>query len=255
MGYVSFLPQGRCGNFMFECATAWAYAKRHGLEFSVPKYTNSDFHCPIYLHHLQHPNYNPNEPRIVVRETNFHYNEIPFEEDWRGQNILLNGYFQSWRYFNEYRDEMLDAFDLHWELIPDVCSIHARYGDYLTIEGKHIVIDEPYLLAAMEIIKAETGIVKFKVYSDNLELFKKRHGHLYDFEYSTNTDIITDLVEISCANSQINSSSTFSWWGAYLNRNPDKIVVTGRQWFQPDWKENTQPVYTHDLLLPEWIKL
>ena len=255
MSIVSFMPQGRAGNFLFECAAAWAYAKKHGLEFSVPKFTNSDFHCPIYLHHLQHPDYNPQAPRIVVKEQNFHYNEIPFEESWTGQNILLYGYFQSYKYYQEYREEMLDAFNLHWKLIPDTCSIHARYGDYLTIPGKHIIVDEPYLLSAMEIIKAETGIVKFKIFSDDLNLFKQRHGHLYDFEYSTNTDIMADLIDASCCHSNIGSSSTFSYWISELNRNPDKIKTTQKLWFQEGWSESGLPYNTDDLLDDKWIKL
>lgn len=255
MSIVSFVPQGRAGNFFFCAAACWAYCKRHSLEFSVPKFTNSDFHNPIYLHHLQNPNYNQQAAKIVVREQNFHYNELPFEENWRGQNILLSGYFQSWRYFHEYREGMLNAFNLHWGLIPDICSIHARYGDYLTIEGKHIIIDEPYLLSAMESIKTKTGITKFKIFSDDLNLFKQRHGHLYDFEYSSNSDIMADMIEASCCHSNIGSSSTFSWWISYLNRNPGKMIITQKKWFQDLWQDNHGIVDTKDVIPESWIKI
>lgn len=255
MSIVSFMPQGRAGNFFFEAAACWAYCKKHGLEFSVPKFTNSDFHNPIYLHHLQHPNYNPQAPRIVVKEKNFHYDELPFDESWRGQNILLSGYFQSYRYYQEYREEIINAFNLHWELIPDVCAIHARYGDYLTIEKKHIVVDEEYILSAMKIISEKTGITRFKVFSDDLPLFKQRHGDLFPFEYSTNDDIMADLIEASCCHSLIGSSSTFSYWIAELNRNPDKVKTVQKLWFQEGWSENGLPYHTHDLLDDKWIKL
>lgn len=248
---VSFIPMGRAGNFFFQAATAWAYAKRHGLEFSTPKTTSHDFWSPLYLHHLQHPNYSEHLQNIIVRETDFHYNEIPFNEAWRGQNIVLHGYFQSPKYFDEFREEMLTAFNLPWNPQEDVCSIHARYGDYLTIEGKHIIINEDYILEAMSLIMAEKNVTKFKVFSDDIELFKQRHGHLYPFLYSDNTDIMQDLIDISCCAHHINSSSTFSWWGAYLNRNQNKIIITQKDWFQPGWDN----AITDDLIPDSWVKI
>lgn len=255
MAHVSFIAAGRAGNFLFECAAAFGYAKKNGLQFSVPKRTSHEFWSPIYLKHLQHLAYNEGIDTINIQEKNFHYDELPFDESWRNKNITLQGYFQSFKYFDQYREEILNTFDIPYKIIPDTCSIHARYGDYLTIAGKHIIIDEDYLVKAMVLITEQTGIVKFRVFSDDLVLFKERHSKLYNFEYSDNNDIMEDLIEISCCHSQINSSSTFSWWGAYLNRNPDKTVVTNQQWFQQGWKENTLPVYTHDLLPESWIKI
>lgn len=251
MAHVSFIPAGRLGNFFFTCATSWAYAKRHGLKFSVPTRTSNEFWSPIYLHHLQAPDYNAAIPAMMVKEKNFHYNEIPFNESWRDKNITLHGYFQSPLYFDEYREELLNAFNLHWELIPDVCSIQARFGDYLTIAGKHILVDEPYLKSAMALITEKTGITRFKVFSDDLNYFQNKFRHLYNFEYSTNNDIMADLIEISCCHSNINSSSTFSWWAAYINRNSDKITITQEKWFQDGWGGAD----TKDIIPENWIKL
>lgn len=248
---VSFTAMGRAGNFFFQAATAWAYAKRHGLEFSAPKSTSHDFWSPLYLHHLQHPNYSEHTPRRVIRETDFHFNQLPFDEAWRDENILLNGYFQSPKYFDEYREEMLKAFAMPWEHKPDVCSIHARYGDYLTIEGKHIIIDDNYLRNAISLVKEMTGITRFKVFSDDVNLFKQRHGSLYDFEYSSNNGIMEDLIDASGCHSNIGSSSTYSWWISYLNRNPGKIIVTQKEWFQQGW----DGANTKDLIPDSWIKL
>lgn len=247
---VSFIAAGRAGNFFFTCAAAWAYAKRHGLEFSVPTQTSSEYWSPIYLKHLINPNYNPSLPQTIIREPFFHYNPLQFSESWRNTNIILSGYFQSPKYFDEYREEMLEAFALPYKKVNKI-SIHARYGDYLEIKGKHIVIDEEYLRKAMLLMEEKTGIRKFKVFSDNIPLFKERHGQLYDFEYSTNTEIMDDLIEISCCHSNIGSSSTFSWWGAYLNRNPNKVIVTQTEWFQKNW-DNAN---TSDLIPNDWIKL
>ena len=81
--------------------------------------------------------------------------------------------------------------------------------------------------------------------------FQNKFGHLYNFEYSTNSDIMQDFIEISCCHSNINSSSTFSFWGAYLNRNPEKIVITQEKWFQTGW----DGADTKDIIPSTWIKL
>ncbi|HQV54293.1 MAG TPA: alpha-1,2-fucosyltransferase [Chitinophagaceae bacterium] len=251
MSHVSFIPAGRAGNFFFTCAAAFAYAKKHGLKFSVPTRTSNEFWSPIYLKHLQDPTYNAGIPAIVVKEKNFHYDEIPFDESWRNNNITLQGYFQSELYFKDYKDEMIESFNLRWELIPDVCSIQARFGDYLTIAGKHILVDEPYLTKAMALITEKTGITRFKVFSDDLNYFQNKFGHLYNFEYSTNSDIMQDFIEISCCHSNINSSSTFSWWSSYINRNHDKVIITQELWFQAGWGGAD----TKDIIPDTWIKL
>lgn len=252
---VKALNYGRCGNVFFQVACAIGYAKKNGLDFSVQSTTNSDFWNPLYLQHLVNPAWDESKERIIIKEKNFHYDELEFNEDWRSKNIILDGYFQSFRYYQEYREEVLDAFNLHWELMPDVCAIHARYGDYLTIVGKHIIVDEEYILKAMKLVSEKTGITRFKVFSDDIPLFKQRHGDLFHFEYSTNTDIMADLIEASCCHSLIGSSSTFSYWIAELNRNPDKVKTVQSKWFVDGWTENGKPYNTYDLLDDKWIKL
>ena len=251
MGHVSFNPQGRLGNFFMEAFCAWAYARKHGMKFTVPFKTSSDFHSPIYSHHLQDFSYDESLPLITINEKHFHYAELPFKEEWVDKNIKLVGYFQSPKYWDEYREEMLDAFKFDWELIPDTCAVHVRYGDYLTIAGKHIIVDEDYINKAINLIYTKTKIEKFKVFSDDIELFKQRHGGLFDFEYSTNNSIWDDFIEISKCHSNINSSSTFSWVAAYINRNPDKVIITQREWLTHNWDNSN----FDDVIPDNWIKL
>jgi hypothetical protein len=247
---VTFPAVGRLGNFYFECATAIAYSLEHELEFTVPFTTTSDYWSPIYLKHLQNGKYDSSLEKIEIEEKVFEYQELPFEERWRDKNIIINGYRQSYKYFEKYRDEILYLFGHPYEK-KNVCSIHARYGDYLEIIGKHIIIDENYLTRAMKIITERTGINRFKVFSDDLQTFKNRLGHLYDFEYSSNTNETDDLIEMSCCDSHVNSSSTFSWWGAWLNQNPDKVIVTPTDWFQKGWCN----LNTKDIVPESWIKI
>ncbi len=252
---VKVLNFGRLGNVFFQIACCISYCIKHNLDFTIPNKTSNPIWNPIYLQHLVNPMWDDRKEKVMIEEKQFHYYELPFEEEWRNKNIILKGYFQSHLRFDKYREQILKAFDLPYEFKAGTCSIHARYGDYLTIPGKHILVDEEYLKVAIETIIFNTGINKFKVFSDDIPLFQQRHGGLYNFEYSTNKNEIDDLIEISCCHSQINSSSTFSWWGAWLNQNPDKIIITQKLWFQQGWKEDTREVLTDDIIPLNWIKL
>lgn len=251
MVFVSWTPAGRLGNFFMTAMSVFAYAKRHGLNFTVPFNTSSDYWSPIYLKHLQDKRFDDTQPTIRIKEKQFHYVPLEFHEDYKRRNVIIQGYLQSHLYHKEFREEIIEAFALPYELKEDTCSIHARYGDYLTIEGKHIIVDEPYLQKSMGYIMNKTGIKKFKVFSDNLDLFRERHGALYDFEYSPNQTEMDDLIEMSSCAHNINSSSTFSWTSAWLNRNPNKIVITQREWFQTGW----DLANTKDVIPSSWLKM
>lgn len=253
--YTTFITAGRLGNHFFEAAAAFAYAKRHGLNFCVPSKTSNEFWSPIYLKHLQVDDYDNGIETINVTEKQFSYAPIPFRREWVNKNIVLYGYWQSEKHFIDFKDEMIEAFAVPWSHVPDVCGIHARFGDYRTIAGKHIMVDEPYLRKAMEHIAEKTGITRFKVFSDEIPHFQQTLGHIYNFEYSTNNDIWSDFIELSCMHSQINSSSTFSWWAAYLNKNPDKIIITQEKWFQDGWQDDHGIVDTSDIIPASWIKM
>lgn len=247
---VSFPAVGRMGNFLFELATCIGYSLKHDLDFTVPFTTTDNFWSPIYLTKLQNPNWNPSLEKIDLWESSHGYEELPFDDSWRNKNIIIQGYRQSWRYFDEYRNELIYLFGFPYEEKP-ICSIHARYGDYLHLRDKHIIINEKYLSDAMALMKEKTGIDRFKVFSDDIKHFQKELGHLYDFEYSTNKDEMSDLVEIACCSHNINSSSTFSWWGSYLNRNENKVVITPQEWFNNGW----MGLDTKDIVPESWIKM
>jgi hypothetical protein len=251
---VSFTQMGRMGNFLFECATAFAYAKKHDLPFSVPLRTHDDFHCPIYLHHLQNPGYNPGAPAVRIDEKQHNYQDLPFEEAWRNQNILLVGYWQTEKYFAEYRHEIIDAFKFAWTPKLGVVSIHVRRGDYVTFREKHPeVTDEFYFKSIYYFIGM--GIQKFQIYSDDIPYCKTYfipakfpHAH---FAFMEGNSIEEDLRLISCCAHHINSSSTYSWWGAWLNRNPNKVIITPELWFSEGWGG----LDISDIIPDTWIKM
>jgi hypothetical protein len=250
---VSYVPAGRLGNAMFQCSMIMQYAWKHGLEFHVPSTTNDKYWNPIYFPHLRNPNFNPHRPTVYIKEKTHAYHEIPFEESWRNKNIIFSGYWQSQKYFDWCREDLLKAFAIPWNPHSDI-SIHVRRGDYLQYPDKHPVIPREYYVEALKIFSL-LGYREAYVFSDDIKWCKEFFPTLnsgFAFYYSEGKTEMEDLIGMSnCAGGHINSSSTFSWMGSWLDQNPKKIIVTPKQWFV----EGHGGLDTKDLIPDNWIKI
>lgn len=253
-GIVTFRNMGRLGNFLFQAATAYAYALDHVMEFTVPFATANKKWDPIYFPHLIKPL--PATKIIRLMEDSHSFQEIPFQEGWRTMIICLEGYFQTEKYFLHHRSAILKAFNLPWEPHNNV-SIHVRRGDYLQYPEKHPVVQPEYYIDCIGRFARE-GFRDFHIFSDDLPWcvqFFESINMLFKgvtFHYSTGKNELEDLVAISnCAAGHINSSSTFSWWGAWLNQNPNKTIFTPKLWFV----EGHGGLSTKDIIPKTWIKL
>ena len=249
--FVRPLTFGRMGNFLFQAACAMAYAWRHRLEFSLPNTTNDAFGNPIYLQHLCQPEFNDNLPHVVVTEGKFTYQTLPFKEEWRHKNIILDGYWQTEKYFKEYRDRIITAFGYEWKPAPQLVSVHVRRGDYLTIKKngkfKHPPVPKEWLETAMALFPG----YGFRFFSDDIGWCEQEFGSRNDCTFSKDKPIERDLVHMSWCAHQICSASTFSWWGAWLNQNPNKRVIMPKHWFSPGWGR----LDTSDIVPPEWERI
>lgn len=243
---VKPITYGRMGNFLFQVACAMAYAWRHGLDFTVPNTTKNPKWNPIYLQHLVNRRWDPHLPEVKVDEKLFTYQELPFEEGWRGKNIILDGYWQTQKYFIAFRERLLAAFGFQWHPLKGFVSVHVRRGDYLTLTEKHPPVPVEWLLAAMEQFPG----FHFIFFSDDIPWCQQTFGQRKDVTFSKGVNEVDDLVYMSNCEHHICSASTFSWWGAWLNRNSAKRVVIPKRWFQPGRKEDTR-----DIVPPEWTKL
>ena len=175
-------------------------------------------------------------------------------------DTYFDGYWQNYRYFDEYREEIQAAVRLkdssevrkYEEDIADSdsVSIHIRRGDYVQI-GWGIPMD--YYLKAIDMLKQKTGCSTLTAYvfSDDIayakEFFAQNPVEGISFKYmdfESERKTVLDMYLMSCCRHNIIANSTFSWWAAYLNRNEDKTVVcpeTGK--------------WTEEFYLPEWVKV
>ena len=240
---VKPLTYGRMGNFLFQVACAIGYATKHGLDFTVPNETTSKVWNPLYLQHLVNPEWSDLYEQIRITESGHAYQELPFQEDWRNKNIILDGYWQSEKYFKEYRWQVLAFFGFPYERKPNTVSVHVRRGDYLELPEKHPPMTIEWIASAMMLFPGK----KFLFHSDDLQWCRDNFSHINDCYFSEGTNEVEDLISMSCCVHNICSASTMSWWGMWLNRNQQKTVVFPKQWFVPGYCDlNT------DDIIPEW---
>ncbi len=238
---------GRTGNRLFQKAAAIGYATTHNLNYIIDEE-------PAEVHMWPRP--------ILIKEKSHSYQELQCKPEWRHRCILLDGYFQSARYFDHCREEVLKAFGYDWSLRKGWCSIHVRRGDYLLYPDKHPVVTMDYLVSATSRMEANHGVNRFLVFSDDIEWCRNSFTWLqkeirstshWTFEYSEGRTEREDLELMSCCEHNIISNSTYSWWAAYLNQNPNKVVVSPSKdnWFGP----SNNHLDTSDLIPESWIQI
>ncbi len=174
--------------------------------------------------------------------------------------VYLDGYWQNELYFLDIRELLLRELspissmsDLGCDYLKFIkksnsVSVHVRRGNYLNTKNIN-VLDVDYYMKAAEYVRKNVEKPTFFVFSDDLEWCKNSLGFLDDCIYvdRTQTDI-DDLKLMSFCQHNIIANSSFSWWGAWLNRNLNKTVIAPKGWLinDPD---------SSNVILSDWVKL
>lgn len=252
---------GRLGNNMFQIAACIGYAKKHGIKWGIKKgYIEKGFKAN------QVDKFFPNLPACdssfkVYTEfqdkwagSEFNYHEIPFHPN----GVEIVGFWQSEKYFENAKEEVRKAFDLPViEGYREYVAIHVRRGDYTQHSGSFPPVDKSYIDSAMAIMYA-SGFNKFKFFSDDIEWCKSNYGATFQHEYtfSEGRNEYEDLCLMASCGHNIIANSSFSWWGAWLNKNPDKIVISPSHkrgnWFGMEAGIKHDCI---DLIPKEWIQI
>jgi len=236
---------GLFGNKLFIVSTLIGLAKKHNDEVILPGFPTWEYgHC------FKHPLKTQQElPQIqhIYSEPFFHYAEIEYLP-----NLDIRGYYQSEKYFKhaenlvrhylEPRDEIVEKIKKNYPVVfNERCvSIHVRRGDYLNYPDIHQACGIEYYMNAMEEVK---GLVdKYVIFSDDIEWCKGTFvSEKNDVVFVENQSNFEDMFLMSNCQHNIIANSSFSWWGSWMNKNPDKKVVMPKIWFgpkgQPDWQD------------------
>lgn len=134
-------------------------------------------------------------------------------------------YLQDPKYFQDCEQEVKAMFGTHIEP-SEYVSIHVRRGDYVNNPFYVDLTQSSYYKDAMN----KFPTMKFLIFSDEINWCKSRFiGE--EYEFCEEKDPIKAMNLMAGCKHNIIANSSFSWWAAYLNPNPNKIVVAPKAWY------------------------
>ena len=246
------LLAGGLGNMMFQIASAYGLSTNFNSEIVTDFSHIGTLHQkPItYRDNLfKHLNF-LNSPLSNYKEIKSEPVDFTYQKDLKlstDKNIKLSGYFQSYKYFEHCKKDIkkLFVFRPQSKKIGYV-SIHIRRGNYLNLGDFHHNLSLDYYKNAIDYFSG----YNFLVFSDDIEWCKTQFKG-DNFEFVEGKDDYEDLILMSECEHNIIANSTFSWWAAYLNPNPNKIVTYPDKWFGNHYDKFT----TKDIFPPNWVCL
>lgn len=258
MNTISINTMGGLGNVLFQIIAAYSISKRdnmsliidstnhHGAHYGISKYTNNILrNIKFSTEPLNFTGYG---------EQGHHYTEIPKFNT----NIKLIGYFQSEKYFYEYRDDVLELLSPTNEIITKLTekysdvlkskttSLHVRRGDYLGLPDFHPVLPIEYYKMSLNTINDDSTVL---IFSDDINWCKSNFDFIKNKIFITDLEDFEELYLMSMCDNNIISNSTFSWWGAWLNKNNNKKVISPKIWFGP----SLHHLSTKDIYCKNWL--
>ncbi len=278
---------GGLGNQLFQYAAALAFAKKNNCDlyldtsfydnsknrkfelssFNISsKYSKNNIWTKFYNafhNHIFNKKNVPFKNLPIYKEFGFSY-----DKNLLNQKIplILEGYWQSEKYFasvaaiirKEFQWKNADKF-YNLPLLNEInscnsVSIHLRKGDYLSnslVNAIHGIVPNEYYMLAIDLIKSKTKIDKIYIFSDDLKAadeFIREYGIGINAS-ALNDNTMLDFYLLQKCKHNIIANSSFSWWSAWLNSNPNKIVVAPKRWFVD------QSINTSDIIPENWITL
>lgn len=244
--YINMHICGRLGNQMFQVAAALSLAEDTGAMAIFPDFLNKNVddrgrNLKSFFKFL-----NVEQPYVRMRyafheDPHFHYAPIEYHP-----NMVISGYFQSEKYFKHNKEKICSLFSPSAETVtyltnkyskvinhPNTVAIHLRaykLEDHKIEQCFPFLNSDYYIKAADQF--PENSL--FVIFSDKINWAKKEMKNFTrPHIFIENETQYNDLYLMSFCKNQIISPSSFSWWAAYLNKNPDKIVIAPDPWFNP----------------------
>jgi hypothetical protein len=269
---------GGLGNQMFQYAIAKSIARRNNDNFTLdisfyPKQTLRKYELSLF----NIEDYVPKSENIIYKVVrrfgvslhNYYVERNISEYDDNvfkyKKNIFLEGYWQNENYFKDIRSEIIKDFTrisaleneskIYLEKIKNInsASIHVRRGDYINdsqVNKQHGICDLEYYKNATEYLNKKFDDLTYVIFSDDMDWCKENFNFLVNKIFVDGTKSAIDDLELmkNCKHNII-ANSTFSWWGAWLNQNEEKIIIAPKQWFEKKEWENK------NIACENWIKI
>ncbi len=182
-------------------------------------------------------------------------------------------YYQCWtsyKYFLGSEDEIRSVFKFpdissefnekfdRFKMGRNVVSVHIRCGDSMVSPAFAGLTPVKYFRDAMNLMRGKTKDTLFLIFSDDIEWCRKNLDHqnlVFAREvFPELVEAFQDMQVMSMCDHNIISSSSFSWWAAFLNPNPRKIVIAPEKWVRPDYGK-MHKIRLSEMVMPGWITL
>jgi hypothetical protein len=252
--FTSYL-MGGLGNQMFQIS----HALSQGFKYNVDCVFKSVAHTPMqasqptkYTDNIfRNVNFKPTLPTTKRITNNWGFRELSINPN---VSTEFFGYYQSSKNFYGFGEKIKDIFspsesylDKIYSKYPQLknknnISIHIRRGDYLKISSILPIIDISYINQCLKSIQDYDNIF---VLTDD-KVWAEENLHYQNLIIPKDLEDYEELWLISLCKYNIMSNSTFSWWGSYLNKTPDKVVFTPSIWFGPKGEKDYEDLYESD---------
>lgn len=259
---IFWLPQGRLGNLIFQYQAALSLFTENCIIVSLASEFSNTFVYPKYVKFVPIP--------FFMRQRVAHYlikifkwlsrnnifcsltpklnstNDYGLEtldlqrkeQGFFSHFWIIDGFFQHDRYTRTLPVIKLNILNRAEDILSKVpqssrIAVHLRFGDYekWTVLGKQgVCLPVEYYQSAMNKLANEIDSPVFIIFSDDKEKACQVIGHSYKSIFFSGCSSSVDIAGISICNHAIISASTFSWWGAYLIKNPEKMIIAPRYW-------------------------
>ena len=241
--------------------TAWPYALNHFK--CQPQIQEQNVIKRIYLFLMDMiTRVFPRISRTYIRDSFAEKLETITSEK---HDVYLDGYWQNEKYFNEVESEIQNQFivtdniddtNQYWldsiKKTNSVC-LHVRRGDYVSnsLANKHHgTCSLEYYNTAVEYMNSHLSNPVYYVFSDDMKWVKENipiDGQVCYMDHNDSSKNYDDLRLMYSCKHFIIANSSFSWWGAWLSQNPDKIVIAPKRWNN----DAVQP----DIVPERWMRL
>lgn len=264
---ISIYLQGGLGNQLFQIYACISYSIKYNKVFMLPLYNQNSVNAKS-----PHGNGKYDRPaywdsffihlKPFVQENNSIYKQISrkysqlsshtYENIPNMENGLLEGYFQSYKYFQENEDKIHSLLQIkNWQNqiklkytydYENLICVHFRIGDYKHTTY-HPIMNSEYYVKSIQFIQESDKINTILCFYEETDKYIVKSiladvtHHLKDLNIEFINTTIPDyeqLIIMSLCKHNIIANSSFSWWGAYLNIHSDAIVCypDPNAWFQ-----------------------
>ncbi len=277
--------KGGLGNQMFQYATGFSVAKKTGQKFYFTTdwlESHVDIDAPrvfelecfnISSQSKKLNSFKDKTDKITIKNfkkkkiSRYQESSLRFDKEiFSVRDVILDGFWQSEKYFKDIRKSILSEFtfndlpkaknaEVAKKIQSSACpvSLHVRRGDYVKNRATnqvHGVTDLAYYEKAIAAISKHYDNIELFIFSDDIAWCRENLsiGHSYHF-VEGNKKGSQDMQLMSLCQHNIIANSSFSWWGAWLNNNPNKIVVAPVEWFRDSSLDSK------DIVPKDWIRI